>query len=59
MLRMTRHDSLYARAQQDPENDILRAVAELRPDEHDLRHQHVRLEPLPRMWAKVTQVPKV
>ena len=59
MLRLTRHNSFYARAQQVPENDILRAVAELRPDEHDLRHHHVRFETLPRLWAKVAQVPKV
>jgi hypothetical protein len=59
MLRMTRRNSLYERAKQDPENDVLRAVAELRSDEPDLRHHHVRFEPLPCLWEKVAQVPKV
>jgi len=59
MLRMTQNNSLYARAQQDPENNILKAMAELWPDEHDLRHHHVRLEPLLCLWVKVAQVPKV
>ena len=56
---MTPHNSLYAQARQGPENNILRAVAELRPDEHDLRHHYVRFEPLPCLWAKVAQIPKV
>jgi hypothetical protein len=47
MFRLTRHNAFYARAKQDPENNILRAVAELRSDEHDLRHHHVWFEPLP------------